>query len=225
MTAQTSELIELKKHAASLGLSFSPNIGIDTLRTRIKEALVEKGELPPMEDPRVQQAAREFSQTSTVLTGESVEVTTSQDTIAAPPVTPMTEEEVRAAIEASETPDQRRHRLHQEQMKLIRVVVHCNNDQKSELTGETIKVANRIIGSFTKFIPFDNDEGYHIPQIMLDTLNDKVCQKWKTTKLVSGETVKMPFMTKEYSITVLPELTEEDLEKLAADQKARGAID
>jgi hypothetical protein len=32
-------------------------------------------------------------------------------------------------------------------------------------------------------------------------------------------------MTKEYSITILPPLTKEELKKLAAEQKARGSID
>jgi len=115
--------------------------------------------------------------------------------------------------------------LRDKQSRLIRCIVHNNDDNETDLVGDVIKAGNDVVGSIQKFIPFDNEEGYHIPQILLDTMRDKTCQKWKTVKKASGETVKEPFNVPKYTITVLPDLTEHELTALADKQKATASID
>lgn len=126
--------------------------------------------------------------------------------------------------EKVETTAERHARLRREQTKLIRIILRCNNDKKKELKGDFFTVANKIVGTYTKFVPFDNEEGFHIPQAMLDTLNDKMCQKWKKAK-VNGVQMNVPYMTKEFTIEILPSLTQEELDKLADEQKIKGSID
>ncbi len=122
------------------------------------------------------------------------------------------------------TTAERHAQMRKEQTKLIRVVVHCNNDNKSELKGDFFTASNKIVGDYKKFVPFDNDEGFHVPQILLNTMRDKQCLKFRTAKNADGVEVKVPFLTKEYTIEVLPPLTPIELKKLAAAQKARGSI-
>jgi hypothetical protein len=126
---------------------------------------------------------------------------------------------------AKETPDQLKQRLWKTQMRLRRVVIHCNDDIKKDWEGETLKIGNNIIGSFTKFVPFDLDEGYYLPQAMLDHLEEARCQKFRNVKRPDGEMQKVPYLTKAYNITYLPDLTKTELKDLADDQRVRGAID
>ena len=47
-------------------------------------------------------------------------------------------------------------------------------------------------------------------------------QKFKTITRVDGEKVLEPYITKKFNVRILPELSSEDLEKLAASQQAAG---
>jgi len=44
-------------------------------------------------------------------------------------------------------------------------------------------------------------------------------------KRPDGEMQKVPYLTKAYNITYLPDLTKTELKDLADDQRVRGAID
>ena len=116
-------------------------------------------------------------------------------------------------------------RIKLEQLKLMRVIVHCNNDDKKEMQGEIFTVANEFVGPVKRFVPFDNEEGWHIEKILYDMLKMKRCQKWRNIKLPNGMTEKQSFMVPEFTIEVLPPLTEEQLKKLADRQKATASID
>ncbi len=126
---------------------------------------------------------------------------------------------------AKETKHETRARLRKEQLALKRVIVRCNDESKSEITGENKKFGNSIVGSYTKFVPYDLEEGYHLPVCLIESLSSHTCQKFKNVKRSDGTTVKMPFQAKAYTITILPDLTSEELAELADDQRARGAID
>jgi len=123
-----------------------------------------------------------------------------------------------------ETKLQRTKRLRDEQRKLIRVVVRCNNSKKKEWQGETVSVICAA-GTLKKWVPFDNEEGWHVPQAILDVMGAKYCQKFKKTKLKNGQEHNTSFTVKEFTIEILKPLTKAQLKKLAADQSARGSID
>jgi len=115
--------------------------------------------------------------------------------------------------------------LKKEQTKLVRVVVRCNNDAKKDWRGELFKVSNSIIGTITRFVPFDNENGWHIEQAILNTINDKVCQKHRKGKLPNGMPTSTSFTTKEFTVEKMAPLTKKELEELASEQDARGSID
>ena len=71
---------------------------------------------------------------------------------------------------------------------------------------------------------FNADDGYHIPKIIYNSMKDRECTVF-INKRVNGENVKVGKQIKAYSIEVLEPLTQEELEQLGRDQKARQSID
>ncbi len=136
------------------------------------------------------------------------------------PVAKVTESKVAKV----ETRAQRTKRLRDEQRKLVRVVVRCNNDKKKEWRGETHTIICAA-GTIKKWVPFDNEEGWHVEQAVLDVMNAKQCQKFKKTKLRNGQEHNSSFMVKEYNIEILKPLSKAQIKKLATEQAARGSID
>ncbi len=114
--------------------------------------------------------------------------------------------------------------LKKEQMKLIRVVVRCNNDNKKELTGETHTIICAA-GTIKKYVPFDNEEGWHVPSCILDVMRIKTCQKFRSGKLPNGTDHRISYTTREYVIEELPQLTKPEIDKLAHEQSSRGSLD
>ena len=121
------------------------------------------------------------------------------------------------------------HELHaqckQQASKLIRVKIACLNPVKKEWPGEVFSAGNDIAGNFTKFIPFNSDKPYHIPQIILNALQEKMCQVFVTSSLPNGEKTRVGKLIKEFNIEILPPLTEQELADLAKEQAARHSID
>ena len=194
----------LREKAKAMGLKFHPSTGAAKLNKLMADF-----------------ADRQMGQSP----GAAVEPEPKQKTEEAQ--TPMSETQVATpqANKKTLTPAQLLEAQKKEQLRLIRVIVHCNNEEKSDWQGEVFKVGNRLVGSVTRFIPFDNEEGWHIEQIILDTLRTKRCQKWRNIRMPSGETQKQPYTVPEFTIEELPPLTREQLKALADDQRARGAID
>lgn len=107
--------------------------------------------------------------------------------------------------------------------KLVRVRITCHNPAKREWPGEIITAGNDTIGTFRKMVPFDG-EPYHVPQIILNVLEERQYQKFETIKLPNGETTRRGKLEKEFGITILPALTKKEIEDLASDQKKAGGV-
>lgn len=129
-------------------------------------------------------------------------------------------EEVPAVL----TEQQQRMKVREDMMALVRVNIHCNDPAKKEWPGEIITVSNSVIEA-KKYVQYDTTEGYHIPKIIYLALKDKEIQLFRTVKSAKGVDIKEPYLAKAYAIEVLPPLTKKELEQLAADQRARHAID
>lgn len=118
-----------------------------------------------------------------------------------------------------------REKLRKEKMKLIRVRISNLNPAKKDLHGEIVTVANKFLGTVRKYIPFGEatDEGYHVPQVLLDQLKARKFQSIKTiTK--KGQIEVKTRMVPEFAIEVLDPLTADELEKLATQQRAAAGL-
>lgn len=125
-----------------------------------------------------------------------------------------------------ETVGMKRRRVRQEALKLVRIRVTCLNPAKKEWEGELFTVGNSLIGSVTKFVPFNTgDDGYHVPQILLNQLKQRMCQVFYTATDDRGNKVRKGKLIKEFGIEVLPQLTGPELAELAQRQALARAID
>ena len=123
-----------------------------------------------------------------------------------------------------ETPQQKRMRLRNEALKLVRVNVHTKDPMKKDWPGEIITVSNANV-DVKKYVQFDTPNGYHLPKIILDVLKDKQIQLFRTKKGPNGIDIREAYLTSAYTIEELPPLTPKELEELARDQRSRNAID
>lgn len=142
---------------------------------------------------------------------------------------PSTEEDVDPG---EETEVQRKARIRKkqiaEQMALVRCRIANLNPSKRDLRGEIFTVANKYVGTVRKFIPYGEatDNGYHIPQIIYEQLKARKFLQVNTRndRAAGNQIVVDQRWVPEFSIEVLPSLTQEELDKLAASQAAAGGV-
>jgi len=110
--------------------------------------------------------------------------------------------------------------------KLIRVIVRPNNPLKRDHTGDIFTVGNRKLNNgraVKKYIPYNNEEGWHIPNVLYEHLMAAECQIFKKVHR-NGQEVMEPQNIKAFNVEVLPPLTTDEIEKLRVKQKATGSI-
>ena len=145
----------------------------------------------------------------------------------APPPVEEVYTEVLAAEAANipETKLQMISRLRREATQLQRVVIACMNPQKKEWEGEIFTVGNSAVGSIKKYVPFNNDEGWHVPKMVLNMIQERKCQIFVNGKNHKGQAVKVAKLINEFAVQHLPALTGEELKDLAQKQAMSHAID
>ena len=93
---------------------------------------------------------------------------------------PEVKPQVQAPGVAVETEGQKRQRLRKQAAELVRIRVTCMNPAKREWEGEIITAGNSAVGTFKKYIPFNADEGWHVPRIIYNHLVERECQVFVT---------------------------------------------
>ena len=187
------ELALLKERAKQMGIPFSNNISLETLRKRISDKM--EGKDVPEVNP---------------LTGDAE--------IAAITSAP-------AKLDAEQNALALRKMMQREQMKLVRVRITNMDPKKKDLPGEIWAVSNEYLGNVRKMIPYgeQTDEGFHIPYCLFRLLQSKRFLHIRTVKdRVTGVERQDKQWVKEFSLDVLPDLTKEELARLAAAQAAAG---
>lgn len=133
-----------------------------------------------------------------------------------------TPEELIAGYQESQranlSPSQLRNEAYKECNRLVRVVVNCMNPTKRDWPGEMIEVSNSLVGTFKKFIPFNNAAGYHIPHIIFQALKERKCQIFVNGTDSNGNPTKRAKLISEFAVEVLDPLTEAELKELAQRQ-------
>ena len=110
-------------------------------------------------------------------------------------------------------------------MKLTRVVVTPNDPTMVNYPGLIFSVGASGLNNgrmVKKFVPFNNEEGWHVPQIILNQIENGQMQKFKTVTRANGEKVLEPYLTKKFNVRILDPLTPEELKQVAAANKVAG---
>jgi len=111
----------------------------------------------------------------------------------------------------------------QSSMKLVRIVVTPNDPLMSAYPGLIFTVGASGINKgqmVKKFVPFNNEEGWHVPNIILQQIEHAEMQKFKTVTMPNGEKVLEPYITKKFNVRILDPLTPEEMDRLTASQAA-----
>lgn len=194
---QKTELEVLKDRARMMGIQFSNNIGVEALRARIEAKM--NGEEEQSQEQ--EKPAQETQATEPNPLGET------------PSDKPLTQAELRKKIIA-------------EQTRLVRIRITNLDPKKKDLPGEIITVANEYMGTIRKYVPYGEvtENGYHVPYCIYKMLDKRRFLDIRTKKDNKGQTVVRSGYVKEFAIEVLPQLTQEELNRLANQQAAAGTV-
>ena len=110
-------------------------------------------------------------------------------------------------------------------MKLTRVVVTPNDPTMVNYPGLIFSGGASGLNNgrmVKKFVPFNNEEGWHVPTIILNQIMNAEMQKFRTVTRANGEKVLEPFLTKKFNVRILDPLTPEELKQVAAANKVAG---
>ena len=126
------------------------------------------------------------------------------------------------------SPEEHLKRLTKEQraLRMQRIVVSPNDPLMSSYNGLIFTVGSSSVNNgkmIKKYVPFNNDDGWHVPQIIIDQIENAEMQKFKQVTLPNGDKGLQPYITKKFNVQILPPLTKPELEILAASQVAKGA--
>jgi hypothetical protein len=189
---QKEELRLLKQRATMMGITFSNNIGLDSLKAKIEAKM------------------------------SGVEVKT--ETVE-PQANPLEEQK---AVGAQATVKSLRQRIYDKNMHLVRLRIQNLDPKKKDLPGEIFTVANEVLGTVSKFIPYNevSEGGYHVPFCIYKLLRNRQFQNITITKNArTGKEQVRNTLAKEFALEVLPPLTPQQLKQLAQAQLAAGSMD
>lgn len=209
---------ELRKVASSLNIKFSGNTGEGTLRTKIMNYLDSKDE-EEIDEPE--------DTPSFLGNDEPLPEVIEQPKVKGPPTIP---ELLLMDVHDIDPKDQTliRQVVRAKALRLRRVKITNVDPADQQLSGGIITVMNKYTGKVSKYIPYgdESEGGYHIPEILLHHLK---AQKFALRKEIKGGQFGVKkyktTMVNKFHIEELPDLTPEELEELAAHQRASHSID
>jgi hypothetical protein len=192
-----SKLQHIRAQADSLGVKYHHNAKVATIAKAIDTHLASDPTIAPPA-PLVEAALR----TEAAVNPNADSKFLKQE------VVPLTEEEYKASIRK----DNRKN-----VGALVHVRIQCMNPAKRDWPGEIISVGSAKLGTFKKYVPFNN-EPYHIPKIIYDMMAEKKCSAFFNGTDNRGHKTRKARQINEYAIEVLAPLTPQELKDLARKQ-------
>ncbi|AIX13232.1 hypothetical protein ACQ34_gp79 [Pseudomonas phage YH6] len=198
-----SELEVLQEKATALGISFRSNTGVEKLREKINAVLNDEAVGDEEED-------------------EATEATSS--------IPKPSAEAGAAALKAAEAPRpktegellrDRRLAAH----RLIRCPITCHNPNKNDWDAEYFSIGNDEIGTIRRLVPYEVD--WHVPEALLNFIKSKQYQHFYTVTEqtpMGPQKVRRSKSVREFSVEILPQLSEDELESLRKQQAVNGSF-
>ena len=112
-----------------------------------------------------------------------------------------------------------------EASRLVRVSITCMNPDKAEHPGEIFTVSNNIVGTIRKFIPFNSDQPFHVPQMILNIMRERKCQIFVSKRLSNGTMSKKGKLIREFAIHEEDAMTTAEIETLKTKQFAERSLE
>jgi hypothetical protein len=230
------EMAMLKQRARLMGITFSNNIGLDALRSKVNEKMNESKSTDENQDDddddngdddtsQEQEDEQEQEDPEKALSPMPTPTVTAPSLSATGGgINPFSGQNAGNKNGTKQSKEANlRNRIRLDAMRLVRCRITNLDPKKKDLHGEVISVGNRYIGTVKKFIPFgeQTENGYHIPKVLFDELAGREFLHIKTTRdKKTGQINVETKYVKEFSLEVLPQLTPGELADLAAQQAA-----
>lgn len=243
LTQDTKDKKILREIAEQVGVTFSGNTGVDTLKSKILAELIldenqgeESEDDVTMEsnDPVMAALAqhREDAKDSDELSDNEDDDLYAKPEKAVKKASKYSVEEM-LKMDAARIKDPilRRNVIRTQAMRLIRVKINNLDPNDAEVPGALITCYSKYTGKVSKYVPFDEEQhpnGYHIPKIILDDLKTRTYNLRKEIKKPGSSFGVKEYKTvvvNKFAIEELPPLTKKELKALASQQAAAGAID
>ena len=139
------------------------------------------------------------------------------------PSTPKTKDELKAPqapfIAPSDvvTPGKPRKGSKADVGRLVRIRINCMNPDKTEWEGQIFNVSNSKFG-FKKYVPFNNDEGWHVPFMIYTHIKNRKCQIFKNSIDGRGNKTRQGLLIHEFAVELMDPLTSNEMQELAQRQ-------
>lgn len=197
-----SELEVLQEKATALGIQFRSNTGVEKLREKINAVLNDEAVGDEEEDEAIE-ATSSIPKPSAEAGAATLK--------AAEAPRPKTEGELRR---------DRRMAAH----RLIRCRITCHNPNKNDWDAEYFSIGNDEIGTIRRLVPFEVD--WHVPEALLNFIKSKQYQHFYTVTEqtpMGPQKVRRSKSVREFSVEILPQLSEDELESLRKQQAVNGS--
>lgn len=201
-------LPEARDAAEAMGLKFSGNTGLDTLKAKMLASL----EGPEDSDPLGDNEPMEEIQIAKKPAGGKLSIA----------------QLMKMDANKEEDPMIRRRIVRAKALRLSRVRIVNMDPTDAAVPGMLLSVQNKYTGKVQKYIPFgeESENGYHVPEILLDWLR---AQTYALRKEIKGGKIGIKqyktTQVKKFTIEILDPLTKDELAAMALRQAAAGAID
>lgn len=201
---EPTEIQLLKEKAKVMGVSHSPNIGVEKLKALIEQKKAEIDGTASKTDPDAPRVNALTSTTEEPTSGEAGTV---------------------AEVPQGKVLTLRQHLLNT-QTALVRLRITNMDPKKKNVPGEIFTVANEYIGTIRKYVPFgeQTDGGYHVPMCIYEMMKSRQFLDIQEKKGKNGPEIKQRWV-REFALEVLDPLTDAELARLAQTQAARGDLD
>lgn len=206
--ALEAELNTLKQEAERLDIRFHPSIGLNTLKTKIENYKEEQRKLEAKLERKKKQEEQKRKQIEEEYNKKEKQVSVN----AAPTVGAN-----------RETKFQKQQRQRRAANRLVRIRITCMNPNKKNWKGEIFTASNSVVGTIKKFVPFNAEEGWHVPQMIYNVIKDRKYQSFYSVPSTNGDSIKKSKLIPEFSVEELPPLTSKQLQDLAKVQAMRGS--
>ena len=113
-------------------------------------------------------------------------------------------------------------------LRMVRVRVQALDPGESQLNGVIITARNKYTGKISKYVPFASEVsvGYYVPKMILDHMAEmKFPRRVEKKGAKFGIKQYNTIMSPKYTIEFLPHLSKKEIEDLAVAQRSSGAID
>lgn len=220
-----TELEDVRAAATSIGVTYSGNSKIASLKGKIIDFLSED---PQDEDEDAAGLSEIGNMLNEALDAGGVEEPI-QISVLKKRTAPLSDHDlINMDHVHEEDAGLRRRIVRAKALRMVRVRVQALDPGESQLNGVIVTARNKYTGKISKYVPFASEVsvGYYVPKMILDHMAEmKFPRRVEKKGAKFGIKQYNTIMSPKYSIEFMPHLSKKEIEDLAVAQRSSGAIE